>query len=208
MVPVCAPCWAALIALADQQRAMDSGDPNNTLDGRSQTLPGLYGLPASDFHKYFLNEIIASAAGGEPNGTSLQGIYYSGIYNENTGLGTPRANLIVPALANIISLSPSSLPVGAVGVPYAQAITASSGTSHPSLVITPSWVVYPAGLSLTIKNNQLLIAGTPTAAGTYTFNLTATDTASGASLKESYTLIINPTDVTGRSQIHSVWPRR
>ena len=41
------PSWAALIAIADQGR-VSAGLP--TLDGRSGTLPAIYGLPSSDFH--------------------------------------------------------------------------------------------------------------------------------------------------------------
>ena len=42
-----APCWAGLIALANQMR-VSAG--LTTLDGPSQTLPRLYQLPAADFH--------------------------------------------------------------------------------------------------------------------------------------------------------------
>ena len=59
------------------------GEP--TLDGPTQTLPALYSLPVADFHDITVG----------PNG------YYAapGGYDEVTGLGTPVANLLVPALA-------------------------------------------------------------------------------------------------------------
>ncbi len=41
------PLWAGLMAVVNQER-IAAGDP--TLDGPSQTLPLLYGLPATDFH--------------------------------------------------------------------------------------------------------------------------------------------------------------
>src|SRR5262249_45745689 len=41
------PCWAGLIAIANQARASRRLSP---LDGPTQTLPTLYALPASDFH--------------------------------------------------------------------------------------------------------------------------------------------------------------
>jgi hypothetical protein len=41
------PAWAAIIAIADQGRALGG---KGSLDGPSQTLPTLYSLPASDFH--------------------------------------------------------------------------------------------------------------------------------------------------------------
>src|SRR5262249_3504376 len=42
-----APAWSALIAIADQGRALIS---QPTLDGPTQTLPDIYSLPTSDFH--------------------------------------------------------------------------------------------------------------------------------------------------------------
>ena len=76
-----APCWAGMIAIANQIRA-DQGRP--TLDGVSQTLPLLYKLPTADFHD------ITTGDNGNPAG---------GGYDMVTGLGTPKANLLVPELA-------------------------------------------------------------------------------------------------------------
>jgi subtilase family serine protease len=42
-----APSWAALIAIADQGRAVAG---KGSLDGPTQTLPTLYSLPSTDFH--------------------------------------------------------------------------------------------------------------------------------------------------------------
>ena len=41
------PAWAAIIAIADQGRALAG---KGSLDGPTQTLPTLYSLPPSDFH--------------------------------------------------------------------------------------------------------------------------------------------------------------
>src|SRR5262249_1937333 len=71
------PAWAALIAIADQGRAW-AGE--SSLNGPSQTLPKLYGLPASDFH-----DITSGSNGG-----------YSAApgYALVTGLGTPYADRV------------------------------------------------------------------------------------------------------------------
>ncbi|HEY4309282.1 MAG TPA: proprotein convertase P-domain-containing protein [Pirellulales bacterium] len=82
-----APSWAALIAIADQGRAT-AGLP--TLDGRSGTLPALYGLPSSDFHD------ILSGSNGFNAGAG---------YDLVTGRGSPVANLIAPALVTASNLS-------------------------------------------------------------------------------------------------------
>jgi subtilase family serine protease len=76
-----APCLAAMIAIANQGRTT-SGCA--TLDGTSQTLPALYSASSSDF-----NDITSGS-----NGSFKAGVGY----DEVTGLGTPRVNLLVPDL--------------------------------------------------------------------------------------------------------------
>jgi len=78
-----APAWAGLIAIANQGRA---GDKMAPLDGPTQTLPRLYSLPASDFHD------ITTGNNGYPAGTG---------YDLVSGIGTPIANLLIPALAGV-----------------------------------------------------------------------------------------------------------
>jgi hypothetical protein len=75
------PMWAGLIAIVDQGRALKG---LSSLDGPSQTLPMLYNLPSSDFH-----DILTGNDGypAEPG------------YDLATGLGSPNAGLLVPALA-------------------------------------------------------------------------------------------------------------
>jgi hypothetical protein len=72
-----APLWGALIAITNQVRGV-AGLP--TLNGRNDTLPGLYAMPASNFH-----DIIAGS-----NGYSA-----TAGYDLVTGLGTPRVASIV-----------------------------------------------------------------------------------------------------------------
>ena len=76
------PIWAGLIAIADQGRALEGGAP---LTGYTQTLPALYSLPSADFHDIVYGSNGYSAGPG---------------YDLVTGLGTPVANLLVPALAS------------------------------------------------------------------------------------------------------------
>jgi subtilase family serine protease len=80
-----APQWAALIAIANQGR-VQSG--RTTLDGPTQTLPYLYGLPSSDFH-----DVTSGTSTGTPNYTAAAG------YDLVTGLGSPLANLVAVHLA-------------------------------------------------------------------------------------------------------------
>lgn len=90
------PTWAGLIAIANQGRALDG---ETSLTGYSQTLPALYSLPSSDFHD------ITSGSNGTYAATTG--------YDLATGIGTPAANLLVPALAAYGSSTPTAPSVSA-----------------------------------------------------------------------------------------------
>ena len=85
-----------------------------------------------------------------------------------------------------ITVSPSTLATGTVGVAYSQTIMASSGLAPLSFSITSGTL--PPGLSLAGSG---ALAGTPTAAGTFAFTVTATDAASCTG-SQLYSLTINP----------------
>ena len=171
-----APCWAGLIALADQMR-VSAG--MTTLDGPSQTLPKIYALPAADFH-----DITSGTSTGTPNYTAAAG------YDLVAGLGTPVANLLVPALAGVITLSPAALPADTVNVPYNQTLAASGGTGSLTLTVSN---IQNAITGLTVPgsgSNSLTIGGKPTAAGTETFTVTATD-AFGDTTSTAYSVTVS-----------------
>ena len=75
-----APQWAGLFAIANQERA---GVGKPTLNGRLQVLPALYGMATNVFHDVTVGSNGYSARAG---------------YDLVTGLGTPIANRIIPAL--------------------------------------------------------------------------------------------------------------
>jgi hypothetical protein len=88
-----APQWAALFALADQQRVAAG---KGTLSGVSQTLPTLYSNASA------LHDVVGNGA-------------ISG-YDQVTGLGSPKAAAIISALVNTTLAAavsgPSSTPTG------------------------------------------------------------------------------------------------
>jgi subtilase family serine protease len=74
------PAWAGIIAIADQGRSLLG---LTSLDSRTETLPALYQLPASDFND------ITSGNNGFAAGAG---------YDLVTGRGSPKANLVVGGL--------------------------------------------------------------------------------------------------------------
>jgi gliding motility-associated-like protein len=86
----------------------------------------------------------------------------------------------------IITVGPSTLPGATVGIAYNQTITATGGTSYTYAVSTGA---LPTGLTLNGTNGA--ITGTPTAAGTFNFTVTATD-ASTAFASQAYTVVVTP----------------
>jgi hypothetical protein len=76
------PSWAAILAVANQGRALAGLD---SLDGGTQTLPLLYSLNPADFHD------VATGNNGLPAGSG---------YDLATGLGSPVGNLLITDLAS------------------------------------------------------------------------------------------------------------
>lgn len=106
------PMWAGLIAIANQGLASVG---LGSLYGSSETLPALYDLPASDF-----NDIT----------TGYNGFYSAGPgYDLVTGIGTPKASLLIPDLVNL-----ASTPTGLCFVQEPTNITAGS-TFSPSVTV-------------------------------------------------------------------------
>lgn len=77
------PCWAALIAIANQGRVARGAATFNGPGDPTQLLQALYSMPSADFHQ------ITSGYNGFTAGSG---------YDEITGLGTPIANLLIPDL--------------------------------------------------------------------------------------------------------------
>jgi len=90
-------------------------------------------------------------------------------------------------------LTPSGLPADTIEIPYNQTITTSGGTGSVALVV--SSIQNPiAGLLLPSSGaGSLTISGTPTAAGTETFTVTATDSL-GDTTSRNYSITINGSD--------------
>jgi len=86
--------------------------------------------------------------------------------------------------APTLVIAPPTLPAGKVGTAYSQALSTSGGTAPYSYSVSAGTL--PAGLTLTAAG---VLAGTPTAAGTANFTVSAAD-ARGFGAAQAYTLAI------------------
>lgn len=151
---------------------------------------------------------VTLAADGALSGAPTSG----GVYNVTitatdsaggSGPFTGSQAYVLTINAPTVALAPSSLPAGALGVSYSQTVSASGGVTPYSYAVTAG--ALPAGLSFSTATGA--ISGSPTAAGTFNFTITATDSAGGAgpyTASQSYsltiaapTLTLSPSTVTG-----------
>ncbi len=179
-----APQWAALVAIADQGRAIAG---LGSLDGSSELLPDIYQLPASDFH-----DVTTGTSSGNPNYSAGAG------YDLVTGRGTPNANLIIASLAQSsnsnsathFSVSaPTSIVSGVAFSITVNALSASNsvcttyqGTIQFSSTDSLAGVVLPSTYTFTAADN-----------GSHTFSgviLVASGTQS-VSVKDTVTSTVN-----------------
>ncbi|HVF35148.1 MAG TPA: ice-binding family protein [Candidatus Saccharimonadia bacterium] len=76
-----------------------------------------------------------------------------------------------PATCPAITVNPATLPNGAAGAPYNQTVSATGGTAPYTYTVSSGQL--PGGLVLNPATGA--ITGTPAAAGTFTFSVTARD---------------------------------
>ncbi|MCW2065754.1 UNVERIFIED_ORG: uncharacterized protein YhjY with autotransporter beta-barrel domain [Stenotrophomonas maltophilia] len=134
-----------------------------------------------------------SLSGATLSGTpTTQGSYTFGIRvaDSSTGTGSyaevKSVTLQVVAPPTIV-INPATIPGATVAVAYSQTLSASGGTAQYGFAITAGTL--PAGLSLNTTTGAL--TGTPTAAGTFNFTVTATD-ANSFTGSRAYTLAVAP----------------
>jgi uncharacterized protein YjiK len=144
-----APQWAALVAIADQGRALAG---KSALDGPSQTLPLLYQALGAHFH-----DITTGTSFGSPNYSCGSG------YDLVTGRGTPHVDLIVGDLENVTFTS-TALSVSAGTVTYGQPVTLTATVS----VVAPGTGT-PTGGTVTFLDYGTAIGTATLTGGTATF---------------------------------------
>jgi streptogramin lyase len=121
-----------------------------------------------------------------PPGMVLMTATYSGDTNFNSSTSMATTQTVIRA----INLSSISVPTSTVGVAYSQTVVASGGAGTVTLSVNITSGAVPPGMTITVDSlhaNQLDINGTPTAAGSVIFSVTASDSI-GTTTAQSYTL--------------------
>jgi sugar lactone lactonase YvrE len=120
----------------------------------------------------------SSPAGGTVSGSMI-------ITDNDLNVNGSTQTILLSGTAVAITLAPTSLPSAQVGAAYSQTIAASGGTSPYSYQVTSGTL--PAGTSI---DSSGLFSGTPSAAGSFTFTVSATD-ANSITGSQAYSLTVS-----------------
>ena len=103
----------------------------------------------------------------------------------NNCFGETAYTLVINPPCGAINITPATLPNGFVGTAYNATLDATGGTASYNFTVSAGTL--PAGLTLSTAG---ALSGTPTATGTFTFTVKATD-ANNCMGTQAYTVIIS-----------------
>jgi hypothetical protein len=148
-----------------------------------------FSAPTSGATATFPDGTVALDANGKASLSVLANSTTGGYTVTATTTGAAPVNF---SLTNVAPLSlPAALPGGTYGSAYSQTLMASGGAGGPySFALTAG--ALPTGLNMASDGT---LSGTATAAGSFTYTVTATDSG-GLTGSQSYTLTIDPATLT------------
>lgn len=114
---------------------------------------------------------------------AMSGNLYRAVYTNSAGSATTN-EVSLTVNSAVITVNPSTLPDPVLSTTYNQSVTASGGGG--TYTFTVSSGAPPTGLTL---SGAGVLSGTPTASGTYTFTVLATDTFGSTGIR-AYTLVV------------------
>jgi subtilase family serine protease len=206
-----APQWAALVAIADQGRALNglaSLDSSNVTSG---LLPSLYNLYNTTYYTQAFNDVTTGTTStGQAAGTG---------YDTATGLGTPKAGFLIPYLAGEVdtSQSPATLTwnnTGSAGDGHtwdiadyqnwndsSAAVVYIDGsyitfndTNNNHYSVTLNSTVSPGSVTVNNSSNNYTISGTGKIVDAGSFTKSGSDTLTlGAALSAASVTVSNGT---------------
>lgn len=152
------------------------------------TAPFTYSIPAGSLPTGLS---IASSTGAIDGTPTVTGTFNFTVraQDANGNFGMRAYSVVISAAT--ITLSPSSVPGANNGVAYSQVFTATGGTG-PYIYSLGMASMLPTGVTL---QNDGTLSGTPTSAGTFNFNVIATDMLGDSGL-HGYTLVVVPATIT------------
>src|SRR5262249_12505442 len=133
--------------------------------------------------------VTLSSTGTFSGAPSTAGTYTITVHATDAGGQQATKSLSVLVIAALV-ITTTTLPSGMVGLPYTVSVLANGGLPPVSWTILTGQL--PPGLSLSSSGALL---GTPSAAGSSTFTLQATDSL-GNRASQSYSVSISATSVT------------
>ncbi len=129
---------------------------------------------------------LALSPGGVLAGTATGTGTFSFTVTASEPGGCTGTRVYTLAVCPVLTISPAALPAATAGLPYSQALGSSGGTGPYGFSVTGG--ALPPGLTL---SGAGLLSGTPTAPGTFSFSVMATD-AVGCPGVANYLLTVCP----------------